>query len=182
MENSAEIVVEAGCLALPGSMPTTELPTPETSGAPSEPAPTQPLSKKAQKKLARAARTAELKLERRAAEKERKKEKKRLLAQKRAAGELDAQDVQAARKKRRTGEGPRTAFGARVVVDLGFDDMMTENVSPSGCGWCALVVGAGGSDVAAGHRRSSRSRLSLHTRTVRTSVRTPRSRCCCSPH
>ncbi|OSX59518.1 hypothetical protein POSPLADRAFT_1150593 [Postia placenta MAD-698-R-SB12] len=108
-------------------MPTTELPTPETSGAPSEPAPTQPLSKKAQKKLARAARTAELKLERRAAEKERKKEKKRLLAQKRAAGELDAQDVQAARKKRRTGEGPRTAFGARVVVDLGFDDMMTEN-------------------------------------------------------
>lgn len=127
MENSAEIVVEAGCLALPGSMPTTELPTPETSGAPSEPAPTQPLSKKAQKKLARAARTAELKLERRAAEKERKKEKKRLLAQKRAAGELDAQDVQAARKKRRTGEGPRTAFGARVVVDLGFDDMMTEN-------------------------------------------------------
>ncbi|KZT06515.1 uncharacterized protein LAESUDRAFT_653560 [Laetiporus sulphureus 93-53] len=89
----------------------------------------QPLSKNAQKRLAKAARTAELKKERRAAEKERKKEKKRVQAEKRAAGELEGKDDEQAlsRKKRRMGEGPRTPFGATVVVDLGFDSMMTDN-------------------------------------------------------
>lgn len=92
-----------------------------------EAAPQQPLSKNAQKRLAKAARIAEQKKERRAYEKEKKKEKKRELAAKRAAGELDEEDEQP-KKKART-EGPRTPFGARIVVDLGFDDMMTENVS-----------------------------------------------------
>ena len=91
----------------------------------------QPLSKKAQKKLAKAAYIAERKKERRAAEKERKKEKKRVLAEKRAAGELDEDEetVGRDRKRQKTEQGPRTPFGARVVVDLGFDEKMTENVS-----------------------------------------------------
>ncbi|OSD04443.1 hypothetical protein PYCCODRAFT_1347315, partial [Trametes coccinea BRFM310] len=89
----------------------------------------QPLSKKAQKKLAKAAYIAERKKERRAAEKERRKEKKRLLAEKRAAGELDPEEEAELqkRKRQRTDKGPRTFFNARVVVDLGFDEMMTEN-------------------------------------------------------
>lgn len=94
----------------------------------SEPA-SQPLSKKAQKRAAKAAYLAEQKKERRAAEKERKKEKKRVLAERRAAGELDEEEEARLRKKRRTGDGPKRPFKARVVVDLGFDDQMTENVS-----------------------------------------------------
>ncbi|KAI8982771.1 guanine-1-methyltransferase-domain-containing protein [Trametes punicea] len=98
------------------------------SPAPAVPSQPQPLSKKAQKKLAKAAYISERKKERRAAEKERRKEKKRLLAEKRAAGELDAEEAELQRRKRqRTDKGPRTPFDARVVVDLGFDDMMTEN-------------------------------------------------------
>ncbi|KZT70331.1 hypothetical protein DAEQUDRAFT_750450 [Daedalea quercina L-15889] len=97
--------------------------------APEQPpcAPTQSLSKNAQKRLAKAAYIAEQKKERRAAEKQRKKEKKRILAEKRAAGELDEDEEARAFKKRRTGDGPRRPFRARVVVDLGFDDKMTDN-------------------------------------------------------
>lgn len=91
--------------------------------------PGQPLSKNAQKRLAKAARVAELKKERRAYEKEKRKEKKRQLAVKRAAGEMDGDEGEddASRKKART-EGPRTPFDARIVVDLGFDSMMSDNV------------------------------------------------------
>ncbi|KAH9948749.1 guanine-1-methyltransferase-domain-containing protein [Amylocystis lapponica] len=107
-------------------------PSGSTQPATIAPAPAPPLSKNAQKRLAKAARIAEQKKERRAAEKERKKEKKRQLAEKRAAGELDNDDDDddaVSRKKRRVGEpsGPKRPFGTRVVVDLGFDEMMTEN-------------------------------------------------------
>ena len=88
----------------------------------------QPLSKNAQKRLARAARIAEQKKERRAYEKEKKKEKKRQLAARKAAGELDEDDEQGPRKKARTDAGARIPFKARIVVDLGFDDLMSENV------------------------------------------------------
>ena len=83
------------------------------------------LSKKAQKKALKAERLASQKPERRAREKQAKKEKKRVLAQKRAAGELDECEDERRRAKR-----PKTgpAFGGRVVVDLGFDDMMTDKV------------------------------------------------------
>lgn len=97
--------------------------SPAPASAPQAPQ-SQPLSKNAQKKLAKAARIAEQKKERRAYEKEKKKEKKRELAAKRAAGELDGEELP--RKKARV-EGPRTPFQARIVVDLGFDDLMTEN-------------------------------------------------------
>ncbi|KAH9854928.1 guanine-1-methyltransferase-domain-containing protein [Lenzites betulinus] len=100
---------------------------PASGSTSTEPAP--PLSKKAQKRLAKAAYLAERKKERRAVEKERRKEKKRALAEKRAAGELDPEEEEAEqqRKRQKMERGPRTPFGARVVVDLGFDEMMTEN-------------------------------------------------------
>lgn len=90
------------------------------------PQPDPPLSKSAQKKAARAARLAELKLQRRAKEKEAKKEKKRIRAEKRAAGELDDQDeAESARQRKKS----RILFGGRVVIDLGFDHLMSEKVS-----------------------------------------------------
>ena len=101
--------------------------------ADASPTATEPLSKKAQKKLAKAAYIAERKKERRAAEKERKKEKRREYAQKRDAGELDPDELERERERKRQktegGSGGRRAtFGARVVVDLGFDAKMSENV------------------------------------------------------
>jgi hypothetical protein len=94
---------------------------------------TAPLSKNAQKKAAKAARFAAQKHERRAKEKESKKEKKRMKAQKRAAGELDEEEVQEEEEKKRMMKRARTGagqnpFGARVCVDLGFDNMMTDKV------------------------------------------------------
>ena len=81
----------------------------------------QTLSKKAQKKAAKQVRLAELKLERRAREKAAKKEKKRL---KREAGEPIESD---ARKRARKEEsGP--PFMAKLVIDLGFDSLMTDKV------------------------------------------------------
>ncbi|KAI0089254.1 guanine-1-methyltransferase-domain-containing protein [Irpex rosettiformis] len=100
---------------------------PTTSVGPDDQMQPQPLSKNAQKKLARAARIAEQKKERRAYEKEKKKEKKRQLAAKRAAGELEEDEEGGARKKAKTDLGPRVPFKARIVVDLGFDDLMSEN-------------------------------------------------------
>ncbi|KAI0920775.1 hypothetical protein AcW1_005049 [Taiwanofungus camphoratus] len=111
------------------SNPPTEIVQPVNSEASSS---TQPLSKKARKRLAKAAWIAEQKKGRRAAEKERRREKKRLLAEKRAAGELEEGyegEQSGSNKKRRVEEfkGPKKPFGARVVVDLGFDNMMSEN-------------------------------------------------------
>ncbi|KAJ3561733.1 hypothetical protein NP233_g10015 [Leucocoprinus birnbaumii] len=103
--------------------------------------PTQPppLSKSAQKKAARAARFAEYKLERRAKEKEAKKEKKRIRAEKRAAGELDEEDeAERARQKKK----PRVEFGGRVVIDLGFDDLMSEKEVKSLCSQLAYTYSA----------------------------------------
>ncbi len=94
-----------------------------------EPVNALPLSKKGQKKQARAARYQEAKLDRRAKEKERKKEKKRLAreetARKREAGEPVSEDEQPRKRAKTMIAEP---FGARIVVDLGFDDMMTDKV------------------------------------------------------
>ncbi|KAH7887482.1 guanine-1-methyltransferase-domain-containing protein [Phlebopus sp. FC_14] len=84
----------------------------------------QGLSKKAQKRAAKAARLHELKLERRAREKEAKKRKRRERAQAIASGEID---VQVASKRRKTSAGGDVkSWGARVVVDLGFDELMSD--------------------------------------------------------
>src|SRR5882762_9107224 len=100
-------------------------PSPEASSA--------PLSKNAQKKAAKIAYYAAHKLERRAKEKEAKKEKKRIKAQKRAAGELEEEEAHEEEEKRRMVKRARTGagqkpFGARVCLDLGFDEMMTGKV------------------------------------------------------
>lgn len=95
-----------------------------------------PLSKKAQKKAAKAAHLAATKLERRAKEKDAKKAKKRIRAEKRAAGELEEDEIREEEEKRRmmkrakTGTGQKP-FAGRVCIDLGFDDMMTDKAS--GC-------------------------------------------------
>jgi hypothetical protein len=84
----------------------------------------KPLSKKAQKKAAKAARYAEQKAERRAREKERKKLK-------RAAAQPEPQDEDGAvppSKRVKLDPSSQTKFGARLVIDLGFDDKMTEKV------------------------------------------------------
>ncbi|KAG2349215.1 hypothetical protein BDR05DRAFT_956601 [Suillus weaverae] len=77
----------------------------------------QPLSKNAQKRAAKAARLQEQKVERRAREKEAKKRKRRERAQ---AGDAEP------RKRRKMGGFHQTSFAAQVVIDLGFDDMMTD--------------------------------------------------------
>lgn len=91
---------------------------------------TAPLSKNALKKIAKQERWEAVKLEKRAKEKEAKKAKKRLKAEKRAAGELDDEEEQKASNKRRR-IAPHERFGGRVVVDLGFDSMMNEKVRES---------------------------------------------------
>ncbi|KIK67622.1 hypothetical protein GYMLUDRAFT_154603 [Collybiopsis luxurians FD-317 M1] len=75
------------------------------------------------KKAAKAERYQAYKLERRAREKQMNKEKKKLKAQKRAAGELDDSAELEERAKKRQKMG---GFGGKVVLDLGFDKLMSE--------------------------------------------------------
>lgn len=104
--------------AEPASQPEEVSETPQADAAP------QALSKNAIKKAAKAEKYAAYKLERRAREKETKKEKKRVVAEKRAAGELDEDEEEKKRQKKR----PKIHFGGKVIVDLGFDEMMNEKV------------------------------------------------------
>lgn len=87
------------------------------------------LSKNALKKAAKAERFAAYKLERRAKEKEARKEKKRIYAEKRAAGELEDDDEHERAQKKKI----KLDFGGRVVIDLGFDDKMTDKVCSYNC-------------------------------------------------
>lgn len=121
--------MEASTSTLPSAPPTTDTDTvePSTSHDQDPSAPT-PLSKNAQKKLLKNARLAELKKERRAAEKEKRKQKKREQYAKEVA-EAEAAGEGGPRKKARTDLGPKRPFGARIVVDLAFDELMSENVS-----------------------------------------------------
>lgn len=86
----------------------------------------KPISKNALKKAAKAERFAAIKLERRAREKEAKREKKRQRAEKKAAGELDEDDEE---DRQRQAKKRKLEFGGRVLVDLGFDEMMNDKVS-----------------------------------------------------
>lgn len=92
----------------------------------------QELSKKARKKLAKTAYFESIKMERRAREKEVKKEKKRVLAQKRAAGELDSEEEEQLRAKKKP-KASKPDFYGKVVVDLGFDDKMNDKVRSAEC-------------------------------------------------
>ncbi|KZV70293.1 hypothetical protein PENSPDRAFT_651683 [Peniophora sp. CONT] len=110
-------------------------PAPESVPPPVEPASssvasestesTPPLSKNAQKKARKAELMKVRKLERRVREKEARKEKKRKRAERIAAGEELSEDEQA-RKRAKASAGPKTPFDARVLIDLGFDEMMSE--------------------------------------------------------
>lgn len=89
-----------------------------------------PLSKNARKRLLKAERYAASKAERRARDKEKKRER----AAKRRAATPDALgDAERRAAKRRKMEdaaklGPKSVFQARVVIDLAFDDLMSEKV------------------------------------------------------
>jgi len=82
------------------------------------------LSKKAQKRALKMARLEERKLERRAKEKAAKKEKKRRRAERIAAGEQLSEDERT--EKRAKLSRAKEPFAARVVLDLGFDDKMSD--------------------------------------------------------
>ena len=104
-----------------------------TPGSDSQP----PLSKNAQKRLLKAEKFAAAKAERRARDQEKKRER----AEKRRAGESEAlENADERRTKRRkvqdTKVGPKRVFQARVVVDLAFDDLMTEKVRSQLHGSC----------------------------------------------
>ncbi|TDL29643.1 hypothetical protein BD410DRAFT_780115 [Rickenella mellea] len=91
-----------------------------------------PLSKNAQKRQLKAERIAAQKVERRAREKAAKKEKAKIRAEKRAAGE-EVDELQAPKPKKPRISGPDAKFGARIVVDLGFDDKMSDREIISLC-------------------------------------------------
>ncbi|KAF8842683.1 hypothetical protein BDN67DRAFT_925683 [Paxillus ammoniavirescens] len=82
----------------------------------------QGLSKNAQKRAAKAARLHELKLERRAREKEVKKRKRRERAEAIANGD----STLAQKRPKINAAGEVKVFNARVVIDLGFDDLMSD--------------------------------------------------------
>ncbi|KAF5332007.1 hypothetical protein D9758_014579 [Tetrapyrgos nigripes] len=91
---------------------------------------TPTLSKKAMKKAKKLEAIRENRLKKRAKEKEMRKEKKREQARKRDAGELDdsAEREERAAKKLKT-----SSFGGKVLVDLGFDGMMSDKEINSLC-------------------------------------------------
>ncbi|KAF8742918.1 tRNA (Guanine-1)-methyltransferase, partial [Rhizoctonia solani] len=127
---------------------TTEHPTaPTTAGEQkiehtlSEPLPesASTLSKSAQKKLAKAERFAQLKLERRAREKEQKVAKRKEREERLAAGEEPGPSDAKKRKVSREGQGPVRPFNARIVIDLGFDEKMSEKEVGSLCSQLAYT-------------------------------------------
>lgn len=117
------------------SLSQTDLTTPAESAQ----EPQKALSKSALKKAAKAERFAANKLERRAREKEAKKERKRSQAAKRAAGELDDGNVDESNRRKKKA---KVQFGGRAVVDLGFDDMMSEKEIKSLCSQLAYTHSA----------------------------------------
>lgn len=81
-------------------------------------------SKNSLKKAAKAEKFAALKIERRIREKEARKEKKRTRAEQISNGELLEDEEERKRQKKK----PKLSFGGRVLVDLGFDDKMSDKV------------------------------------------------------
>ncbi|KAI0307203.1 guanine-1-methyltransferase-domain-containing protein [Multifurca ochricompacta] len=95
------------------------------------------LSKKAQKRMLKMARLEERKIERRAKEKATRKEKKIKRAEKIAAGEQVSENEGA--QKRAKLNRVKEPFAARVVLDLGFDDKMSDKEIISLCSQLAYV-------------------------------------------
>ncbi|KAH7343876.1 guanine-1-methyltransferase-domain-containing protein [Rhizoctonia solani] len=103
---------------------------------------TPALSKSAQKRLAKAERFAQLKLERRAREKEQKVVKRKEREERIAAGEDVGPPEAKKRRVSREGQGPVRPFDARIVIDLGFDEKMTEKEVGSLCSQLAYTYAA----------------------------------------
>ncbi|KAN0127652.1 hypothetical protein V8E53_004981 [Lactarius tabidus] len=99
--------------------------TSQTSMPLEDPTKTVVRSKKAQKRVLKMSKLEERKIERRAKEKLAKKEKKRKRAEKVAAGEQVSLAEDERSQKRATVHGTKQPFAARVVLDLGFDDKMS---------------------------------------------------------
>ncbi|VDC04137.1 unnamed protein product [Peniophora sp. CBMAI 1063] len=85
-----------------------------------------PLSKNAQKKAKKAELMKARKLERRMREREARKDKKRKRAERIAAGEELSDHEQARKRAKAAAAGPKKPFDARVLIDLGFDDKMSD--------------------------------------------------------
>lgn len=120
----------------PQSIPSTSAEPPSTPAS----APAPALSKNALKKARKAELIAERKLERRAREREKRKEKKRQRSERIAAGEDVSDDDRS--KKRAKLSAPKAPFGGRVVVDLGFDDKMSDKEVISLCSQLAFTYSA----------------------------------------
>ncbi|QRV87570.1 tRNA (guanine-N(1))-methyltransferase [Ceratobasidium sp. AG-Ba] len=114
--------------------------------APAQTSSTPALSKSAQKRLAKSERFAQLKLERRAREKEEKALKRKEREERLAAGEDVGPSDSKKRRVSRGGEGPVQPFNARIVIDLGFDEKMTDKEVGSLCSQLAYTY--------ASHRRT----------------------------
>ncbi|SCZ90676.1 BZ3500_MvSof-1268-A1-R1_Chr1-3g02141 [Microbotryum saponariae] len=97
------------------------------------------LSKNALKKLKKAAAREATKAFRRQQERASRKAKQARKRQLVAEGVLDKEELEsvASRKRRRLREagGRVVPHGAKVIIDLGFDELMTENVSHVQSGW-----------------------------------------------
>ncbi|KIJ22746.1 hypothetical protein M422DRAFT_134047, partial [Sphaerobolus stellatus SS14] len=91
-----------------------------------------PLSKNAQKRILKQERFAAQKAERRAREKAKRKERAVEKRQREDSEEPPA-------NKRRKVDGPKRPFNARVVIDLGFDDLMNEKEVVSLCSQLAYT-------------------------------------------
>ncbi|KDN40845.1 hypothetical protein RSAG8_07863, partial [Rhizoctonia solani AG-8 WAC10335] len=100
------------------------------------------LSKSAQKRLAKAERFAQFKFERRAREKEQKAAKRKEREERIAAGGDPGPSDAKKRRVSREGEGPIRPFNARIVIDLGFDEKMTEKEVGSLCSQLAYTYAA----------------------------------------
>ncbi|KAF8592761.1 hypothetical protein K439DRAFT_1643757 [Ramaria rubella] len=113
----------------------TSPPQPSTSVVEGHP---EPLSKNARKKLLKAERYAAFKVERRAREKEMRHERAAKRREERADPDADPAERPAKRRKV-AGLGRKVIFRARVVVDLAFDDLMTEKEVVSLCSQLAYT-------------------------------------------
>lgn len=85
------------------------------------------LSRSAAKKLLKERAWEEGKAERKAAQKAKDKAK---AARKRELAQEARAEEPAGKKKKTAGLGRKKPFNARVVIDLGFDELMTEKVRP----------------------------------------------------
>jgi hypothetical protein len=141
-----------------------------------------PISKNAQKRLIKAQKREQQKVERRAREKAAKAAKKEAKRKRELEGE---KDEDRSSKKRKLDDGvldegdeveehsvqkqqpkEKIPFGSKIVIDLGFDDKMTERVRISSS--IPTEESKGHAMFNVGYRKWYRWYLNVHTRTLQT--------------